>query len=130
MDTKLINSHLVSRKDVKVWFFEGGQEYVGPALMVADNGIVFHVKAALPKGADPLTMMDQLCSKLKDKSIQAELQSPKTKIETRLRIESATTASMKTFTIALTATWAGQAPDPRTLKMLLEPSVTQVPKKP
>ena len=130
MDTKLINSHLVSRKDVKVWFFEGGKEYVGPALMVADNGIVFHIKAQLPKGADPLTMLDQFCASMKGRTIQAELQSPKTKIETRLVIDSATSASIKTLTVALTATWAGTPPDPRTLKMLLEPSVTQVPKKP
>jgi hypothetical protein len=130
MDTKLINTHLVSRKDVKVWFFEGGKEYVGPALMVADNGIVFHVKVELPKGADPLTMMDQLCATLKNRTVQAELQSPKTKVETRLLLESASVASMKSRTLAFTATWAGTAPDPRTLKMLLEPTVTQVPRKP
>jgi hypothetical protein len=129
MDTKLINSQLISRKDVRVWFFAGGKEYVGPALMVADNGLVFHAKAELPKGADPLTMMDQLCGQLKNQTVQAELQSPKVKIETRLRLESATSASMKSFTIALTATWAAAPPDPRSLKTLLEPTVTQVPKR-
>jgi hypothetical protein len=128
MDTRLVNSQLISKKDVRVWFFEGGREYAGPATMVADNGIMFQAKLEAPRGIDPLTWTTELRSKLKGRTVQAELTSPKTKLEVRLVLESVTVSSAKSQVVAFTATWVSP-PDPRALRLLLEPSVTRVPKK-
>lgn len=38
MDTHLINSQMLSRKDVRVWFWDGGAEFIGYCKMIADRG--------------------------------------------------------------------------------------------
>lgn len=124
MDTKLVNSRLLSRRDVRVWFFEGGREYAGPATCVAENGIVFNVQVPPPKGADPLCWLSDVRDLLKGKKVAAELSSPKIKIEARLDLLSVKVASAKSWTLAVTAAYVSP-PDPNALKILLEPSVIQ-----
>lgn len=124
MDTKLVNSRLLARRDVRVWFFEAGREFAGPATCVAENGVVFNVQASPPKGADPLSWLSDVRELLKGRKVSAELSSPKIKIQARLDLLSAKVASSKTHTLSVTGVFLSP-PDPQALKVLLEPSVVQ-----
>lgn len=124
MDTKLVNSRLLARRDVRVWFFESGREFAGPATCVAENGVVFSVQAPAPKGADPLSWLGEIRDLLKGKKVSAELSSPRIKLETHLDILSVKVASSKTSTLSVTAVFLS-SPDPKALKVLLEPSIVQ-----
>lgn len=128
MDTKLINSRLLARRDVKVWFFDGGREHSGPASCVAENGVVFTLKPELPRGADPLNGLSDLCASLKNRTVSAELVSPKIKIEVKMVLQAVKVVSARSSTISVTATFVS-LPDAQALKVLLEPTVTQVPRK-
>ena len=127
MDTRLVNSQLLSRKIVRVWFFLG-RDYAGEASAVADNGLIFLVKVELPRGEDPILFTSGLRSELKGKTVDAEVSSPRTKAQLRLRLDQVDVADKKKGTLSLTATYASP-PDPRFLKLLLEPVVTRTPKK-
>ena len=124
MDTKLVNSRLLARRDVKVWFFEGGREYAGPATCVAENGVVFNLQVPPPKGADPLSWLSEVRDQLKGRKVAAELSSPKIKVQARLDILSVKVASPKSWTLSATAAYVSP-PDPKALKVLLEPSIVQ-----
>lgn len=124
MDTKLVNSRLLARRDVRVWFFESGREFAGPATCVAENGVVFNLQVPPPKGADPLSWLDEVRQLLKGRKVSAELTSPKIRIEARLDVLSAKVASSKTSTLSVTAVFVSP-PDPKALKVLLEPSIVQ-----
>ncbi len=128
MDTQFVNSQLVTRKSVRVWFFLE-RDYTGEATLVADNGIVFLVKVELPKSADPVTGIAELRAALRGKTVDAELSSPRTKGQVRLRLEKADLVSSKKNALSVVATYVNP-PDPKFLKLLLEPVLTRVPKKP
>lgn len=127
MDTKLVNSRLISRKDVRVWFFDGGEEFRGNASVVAENGVIFAVKLEPPKTADPLSYWSELRTRFKGKTLTVELSSPRTKREFKVLVCDANGTPRK-GALTLTATFASP-PDAAWLKVLLEPVVTAVPKK-
>lgn len=127
MDTKLINSQLLSRKDVKVWFFHEGAEYRGEATLVAENGLVFRIKQEPPKTADPLSFWSDLRSLFKNKTLTLELSSPRTKKELRVQAMSAE-ANPKKNTLTVTGVFLTPVDAPW-VKLLLEPVVTQIPKR-
>jgi hypothetical protein len=113
---------MLSRKDVRVWFWDGGAEFVGHCKMIADNGLLFHAEV---KGSrDFLAVPGQL----EGKKLSIELSSPKTRGEVKIEIGSADVASAAKRTISIVATFP-TPPDPAFLRTLLSPTVTVVPKK-
>lgn len=131
MDTRLVNSQLVSRKDVRVWFWDGQQEYKGDVVMMAENGILFHVKIRRPSEStipDSSALVFGVKKALEGKKVMVELSSPRTAKEVKMRFDKVTVTSAKKDVIAVTATLE-TALDPNWVKMLLEPSVTRIPKK-
>lgn len=126
MDTKLVNSRLLSKKDVRVWFFDGGEEYRGDATVVAENGIVFFVKLSPPKSADPLGFWSDLRGRFKGRTLTIELSSPRTKRELKILVGDAN-GNPKKGTLTLTAVFLSP-PDAAWLKVLLEPVVSQIKK--
>lgn len=132
MDTRLVNSQIVSRKDVRVWFWDGQQEYRGDVVMLAENGVVFHVKIRRPAEStipDSASMIFGIQKALQGKKVMVELSSPRTQKQVKTRFERVTVASGKKDVLAVTATLEERL-DPGFLKLLLEPIVTRVPKKP
>lgn len=127
MDTKLVNSQLISRKDVRVWFFDAGAEFRGNATVVAENGLVFHVKLEPPRTSDPLEFWSGLRGRFKDKTLTIELSSPRTKREMKILVSDAT-GNPKKATLTISGIFLTPA-DPAWVKVLLEPVVTQIPKK-
>lgn len=127
MQTHLVNSQLLSRKDVRVWFFQE-RDFAGDATAIADNGIMFQVKIDLPRGADPVTFHPGLCAGLRGKTVEAEISSPKIKGQFRLKLQQVDLISAKKGAISFIATFV-TSPDPRFMRLLLEPVLTRVPKK-
>ena len=127
MDTKLVNSRLISKKDVRVWFFDGGEEFKGTTTAVAENGLIFHVKVEPPKSADPISFWSDLRTRFRGRTLTVELSSPRTKRELKIVVQDAA-ATPKKGTLTMTAVFLSP-PDAAWLKLLLEPVVTQIPKK-
>jgi hypothetical protein len=131
MDTRLVNSQFMSRKDVRVWFWDGDREYKGDVVMLAENGIVFHAK--LKPAQTQRTLLDvsgvlaAVKKLLEGRKVMVELSSPKTKGEVKLRFEKIETVAKGKDLFAVTATFE-KPPDPRFLKQLLE-TVLQARKK-
>ena len=127
MDTKLVNSQLISRKDVRVWFFDAGEEFRGSATAVAENGLIFGVKLEPPRTADPLAYWSELRTRFKGRTLTVELSSPRTKREMKVLVNDAVGTPKKGL-LTVTAVFV-TPPEPAWIKLLLEPVVTQVPKK-
>lgn len=132
METKLVNSQLVSRKDIKVWFWDGEREYSGECRAIAENGIWIEAKAKRPADGTIIDARSYLASVRKcliGKSISVEMSSAKTKGEVKVRFDQADVVSTKKEIFSIIAGFA-VPPDPRFLQLLLAPTVIRVPKKP
>ncbi len=127
MDTRWINSQFISRKDVRVWFWDGEREYKGHCVMVAQNGLVFHA-ALKPHGmrtlADASVAVQGVRHLLEGRKVMVELSSSKVKGEVKLRFEKVEAVAKGSNLFAVTATFEA-TPDPHFLKMLLEPVLTR-----
>ncbi len=131
MDTHLVNSQFLSKRDVRVWFFEGGNEYSGECRAVADNGVLMQVKLKLPGGSTEQDAAKHLAAvrrQLAGKRLQVELSSTKIKGEAKLEVRQVDLVSEKKKVLSVVAVWAAP-PDARFLRTLLEPVVVRVPKK-
>ena len=132
MDTRLINEKLVSRKDVRVWFWDGQREYKGDCRSMADNGFLAHLKATSPLEG-PLTNarvhLLPVQRHLVGKTFTMELSSPKTKGEVKVAVEQVFIPSDKPDHFAVIVHF-DVPPDPNFIKYLCQPSITEVPKKP
>lgn len=122
MDTHLVNSQMLSRKDVRVWFWNGSAEFTGHCKVLADNGIMFHAEV---KGAPDFLEVPRW---LQGKTLTVELSSPKTRGEVKIKVCGAGVVSAAKQQISVTATFS-VLPDPAFLRLLLSPTVTIVPKK-
>jgi hypothetical protein len=132
VETHLVNSQLLSKKDVRVWFWAGDSEFAGDCKAVADNGLMFHARMKMAGGstiADVTRYLDGIRKKLVGKPMAVELSSPRTKGEVRLKVERVDLVSSAKKVFAFIATYASP-PDPRFMKLLLEPVVLKAPKKP
>jgi hypothetical protein len=116
VDTHLINSRMLSRKDVHIRFSHADTEFSGHCLAVADNGLLFH--AQMNGDADFLALPEQL----QGKRLACELSSPKARGDARIQIQSADIASGSKKTLSFVATFASP-PDPAFLKLLFSPVI-------
>jgi hypothetical protein len=131
MDTHLINSQFLSRRDIRVWFWDGGQEYTGECRVLADNGMVTHVKMKRPADGtvpDPAKFLPAVRKSLQGKKLAVEVSSPKTRGELRIQVDQVDVASEKKGLLVVVGTFT-QPPDPRFLKLLLEPVILKLPSK-
>ncbi|HVR84710.1 MAG TPA: hypothetical protein VMU54_10390 [Planctomycetota bacterium] len=122
METHLVNSQMLSRKDVRAWFWDGQAEFSGPCLAIADNGLLFRAEV---KGAPDFP---GLRNSLRGKKIKIELSSPKTRGEVKIDIREVAVVSAAKSIISISATFA-EPPAPGLLSALLSPVITIVPKK-
>lgn len=132
METKLVNSQLVSRKDVHVWFWDGEREFSGDCRAVAENGIWIEAKAKRPADGtilDAKSFLSSVKRTILGKTMTVEMSSPRTKGEMKVRFDQVDVVSTKKEIFSIIASFA-TPPDPNFLKYLLSPVVTQVPKKP
>ncbi len=123
METRLINSQFISRRDVRVWFWDGEREYKGKCVEVAENGIIFHaaMKASgLRTMADASAALDGVKRLLQGKKVMVELSSPKVKGEVKLRFQKIDAVAKGSSLFAVEAVYE-VPPDPRFLKTLLDP---------
>ncbi len=130
MDTRLINSQLISRRDVRVWFWDGEREYKGFCVEAADNGIIF--RAGLkPHGArtlmDASAVIDGVKRLLEGKKVMVELSSPKVKGEVKFRFQKISPVPKESGLFEVEAVYEVQ-PDPHFIKMLFEPVLVRKPK--
>lgn len=131
MDTRLVNSQLVSRRDIKVWFWDGQREYQGECVALGDNGLWMEIKVRVPMdGTIPNVgiFLQLLRKQLKDKVVTVELTSSKTKGEMKVKLATVDILSQKKEMLSLVGTYV-VPPDPTLLKLLKEPVVTTIVKK-
>ncbi|HXG61689.1 MAG TPA: hypothetical protein VNO22_09950 [Planctomycetota bacterium] len=131
MDTHLINSQFLSRRDIRVWFWDGGQEYLGECRAIAENGILMHVKMKRPADGtvpDPAKFLPAVRKSLVGKKLAVEASSPKTRGELKIQVEQVDVVSAKKELLSVVGTFT-QTPDPRFLKLLLEPVILKAPRK-
>lgn len=132
MDTRLVNSQLVSRRDIKVWFWDGSREFQGECVALGDNGIWMEIKVRMPMdGTIPnVGMFLQLLRKqLKDKSVTVELSTPRIKGEVKVKLATVDILSQKKEMLSIVGTYVAP-PDPNLVRVLKEPVVTKIEKKP
>jgi hypothetical protein len=132
METKLVNSQLVSRKDVKVWFWDGEREFSGDCRAIAENGIWIEAKAKRPADGtilDARSFLSSVKRAILGKSMTVEMSSPRTKGEVKVRFDQVDVVSTKKEIFSIIASFASP-PNPELLKMILAPVVTHLPKKP
>jgi hypothetical protein len=122
METHLVNSQMLSRKDVRIWFWDGTAEFSGHCKAVADNGLLFHAEV---KGASDVPGLPRA---LVGRKIKIELSSPKTRGEAKIEIRAVSIVSAAKATVSIAATFT-ESPDPAFLRVLLSPSVTIIPRK-
>ena len=131
MDTRLINSQLVSRRDIKVWFWDGQREYQGECVALGDNGIWMEIKVRIPMdGTIPnIGIFLQLLRKqLKDKSVTVELSTARIKGEVKVKLATVDVLSQKKELLSVVGTYL-TPPDTNLIKALKEPVVTTVVRK-
>lgn len=131
MDTHLINSQFLSRRDVRVWFWDGGQEYVGECRAIAENGIMMHVKMKRPADGtvpDPAKFLPAVRKSLLGKKLAVEASSPKTRGELKIQVDQVEVLSARKELLVVVGTFT-QPPDPVFLKLLLEPVILRAPRK-
>jgi hypothetical protein len=132
MDTRLVNSQLVSRREIKVWFWDGQRECAGECVALGDNGIWMEIKVRIPMDgtiANVGMYLQLLRKQLKDKSVTVELTGPRAKGEVKVKLATVDILSQKKEMLSIVGTWTSP-PDANLIKALKEPVVTQVPKKP
>jgi len=132
VETHLVNSQFLSKKDVRVWLWAGDSEFSGDCRAVADNGLMCHVKMKLPGSStmpDVTKYLDGMRKKLVGKPLVLELSSPKTKGEVKVIVEQVDLVSTAKRVFAFIVTFTSP-PDPRFMKQLLEPVVMRAPPKP
>lgn len=131
MDTHLINSQFLSRRDVRVWFWDGGQEYQGECRAIAENGMMMHVKMKrLADGTvpDPAKFLPAVRKSLLGKTLAVEASSPKTRGELKIQVDQVEVLSAKKELLVVVGTFT-RPPDPVFLKLLLEPVILRAPRK-
>ncbi|MBI2899536.1 MAG: hypothetical protein HYY17_05085 [Planctomycetes bacterium] len=132
METRLINSQLVSRRDIKVWFWDGQREFQGECVALGENGVWMEIKVRVPvDGTIPNVgiFLQLLRKQLKDKVVTVELTSPKIKGEVKVKLSTVGVLSQKKEMLSVVATYEAP-PDPKLVKVLKEPVVTTIVKKP
>ena len=130
MDTKLINSQLISRKDVRVWFWDGEREYKGRCVETAENGIVFRAALKTPGAGtlvDASAALPGIKRLLEGKKVMVELSSPKVKGEVKLRFLKIGPVAGEAGLFEVEALYE-TPPNPRFLKLLFEPVVVRKPR--
>jgi len=130
VDTRLLNTQLLSRRDIQVWFWDGEKEFQGDCVALGDNGIWMEVKVRVPAdGTLPNVALhlQSLRKKLKDKVVVVELTSPKVRAEMRLKLVTIDVLSQKKEMLSVVATYTSP-PDPNTIRLLKEPMVTRIEK--
>jgi len=131
VDTRLLNTQLLSRRDIKVWFWDGEREYQGECVALGDNGIWMEIKVRVPAdGTIPNVALhlQMLRKKLKDKVMTVELTTPKMKAELKLKLATLDVLSQKKEMLSIVATYT-TPPDATILRLLKEPVVTRIEKK-
>jgi hypothetical protein len=130
METRLINSQFISRKDVRVWFWDGEREYRGQCVEAADNGVIFHVAMKSPGGrtmADAASALAGVKRLLEGKKVMVELSSAKVKGEVKFRFQKIASLSKESNMFLIEAVYE-TLPDPVFIKTLFEPVLTRKPK--
>ena len=125
-----MNTQLLSRRDIQVWFWDGEKEFQGDCVALGDNGIWMEVKVRVPAdGTLPNVALhlQSLRKKLKDKVVVVELTSPKVRAEMRLKLVTIDVLSQKKEMLSVVATYTSP-PDPNTIRLLKEPMVTRIEK--
>jgi hypothetical protein len=123
METKLINSQFLSRRDVRVWFWDGEREYKGQCAEWAHNGMIFHVSMKAPGGrtmADAPAALGGVKRLLEGKKVMVELSSSKVKGEVKFRFLKIAAVPGKGGVFLVEAVYE-TPPDPTFLKTLLDP---------
>ena len=132
METRLVNEKFISRKDVRVWFWDGLREFSGDCRSMADNGFVAHLAAKSPADGPITNARAQLVTVKKHllgKPFKMELSSPKTKGEVKVQVEDVSVPVEKPDLFSIVAHFS-VPPDPNFIKYLCEPIITEVPRKP
>ncbi len=132
MDTRLVNSQLVSRRDIKVWFWDGEREYQGECVALGDNGIWMEIKVRVPMdGTIPNVgiFLQLLRKQLKDKTVTVELSNARVKGEARVKLATVDVLSQKKELLSMVGTYLS-TPDANLIRALKEPVVTKIEKKP
>jgi len=130
METRLINSQFLSRKDVRVWFWDGEREYKGHCVEAAENGVIFHVAMKAPglrTMADASAAVAGVKRLLEGRKVMVELSSPKVKGEVKFRFQKIAAVPKAAGVFLVEAVYEEQ-PDPAFLKTLFEPVLVRRPK--
>lgn len=125
MDTKLINSQLISRRDVRVWFWDGEREYKGYCVEAAENGLIFRAALKTPGAGtlvDASAVLPAVRRVLEGKKVMVELSSSKIKGEVKMRFQKISPVTGESGLFEVEGLYA-TPPDPRFLKLLFEPVV-------
>jgi hypothetical protein len=123
VETRLINSQFLSRRDVRVWFWDGEREYKGQCAEWADNGMIFHVSMKYPgvrTMADASAALGGVKRLLEGKKVMVELSSSRVKGEVKFRFLKIAPVPGKSGIFLVEAVYE-TPPDPGFLKTLLEP---------